>query len=195
MASTFQLIVRGTIALQETNNIFYYEAAAPEAGAAEDLTTAFIDRCAADWLGAVSSAWGFKNASCVDLLNPGDLFESAFGGVGSLGGDVYSPFVAFTFKYNRSTTLVRNGSKRIAGVPESCSSDGIAITSGQRALLDVLANDFSATLTGDITNYTPVIFHKTNVPPDPLAGISYPITSVSYSHIGSQNTRKVGRGI
>jgi len=105
-------------------------------------------------------------------------------------------YVSAGFKLIRESLVTRNGYKRIAGISESDTTGNIFALAGS-ALTDAIEAAFSADMViGLITIAEPVIVsHPIGTPP---------VTSYTYSSIGdaavkatlgSQNTRKPGRGV
>jgi len=127
-------------------------------------------------------------------------------GNGSLDADdQIPPFNAWTFKYVNAITGRRHGYKRFAGVTESNQVEGQP-TSGALGSL----NSIAANLGDDLLAYTiagglpdsplalgtaiPIILHRV-LHGDVLNPVEYSeISAVIFDHIGSQNTRKAGRG-
>jgi hypothetical protein len=125
--------------------------------------------------------------------------------VGTVAGDMAPPFVCYTFKYIRPNATFRLGYKRFGGLSEGVMGGYGQPTPATRLLLD----DISTALNSDITALDPVTYAafadgavmepilyrriaNGDVIDEPLVGR---VSNVVYSHIGSQNTRKTGRGI
>lgn len=122
----------------------------------------------------------------------------AFGSIplavdGAAGGESLPPFASWDFTYIRGAALERNGYKRFAGIPESLQSSGIATPTGaaQAALVAAYLNT-AVTLSVDI--WFPAIMRKkvNRIAQNPPK--FYSVSSVIYSKIGSQNSRKFGHG-
>lgn len=136
----------------------------------------------------------------INLDNPDEFALVTEGETGTVPGETLPPFCSWAFRYNRSSRLVRNGQKRIGGVPEGFNDNGVA-TGTALTLLPLLAIGMGALITDTVTtaSFTPRIVHKaTDAGPggDPPATVraDYAVASVEYTRISTQNTRKFGRG-
>ncbi len=199
-----------------TRNTFYYQAV-EEAGS-DGTDNAMRDVAAGFWA-ALSSALRDVTANEMDYqevfiqelddttLEP--LFEDTYSipaneRAGNDASEVMPPFVAWSFRYVRPSTEFRHGYKRFAGVPENLVADGAAVAAGL-TLLDTLASVLEAqfeavdaanpgTALSNPVHLEPRIISrvKNGEPRDPPL-IDKPV-SVVYNGMGSQNTRKAGRG-
>lgn len=123
--------------------------------------------------------------------------------VGQRAGEEMPPFVTWAFRYNRVSTAVRNGQKRIGPISESDQNAGVAsgtITSN----LNSLASQMGAVLgTIGITSlYTPRIFRvaepSVTIPEKIIPAklqADFDVSDVDYIRISTQNSRKFGVGI
>lgn len=187
----FELKLRSTLAAQQGLNIFHYVGLA--VGTAEDLAHSFYSDVLDGITEITSSAVHFYQIDVENLNNVADFFSYFISQDGAVSGDVESPFVASTFLYGRPTTTVRNGMKRFWGVPENASADGVNRTSGYV----VQCNDCQTALEAKVQlaavdTWQPAIGHRPG-PGHPDWSASK-ITQVRWTHFGTQNTRKVGRG-
>lgn len=134
-----------------------------------------------------------------------NVFES-FGTtdfVGQRAGEAMPPFVTWAFRYNRVSTAVRNGQKRIGPISETDQSAGVAVGTITSNLAS-LASQMGAVLgTIGITSlYTPRIFRVAEpgftipekVVPAKLQA-DFDVSDVDYIRISTQNSRKFGVGI
>lgn len=120
------------------------------------------------------------------------------GVIGAGGGDALPPYSSYSFLLRRLNATTRNGHKRFAGIPENAQANGIAISSIIDELelaADVFGNpidiEFASPSTLTLT-LAPRIVRKN------AAGamtLSQPVLSAEYTGIGTQNTRKYGRGM
>lgn len=114
---------------------------------------------------------------------------------GTRVGNMMPPFVAWSFRLVRESLATRNGAKRYGGVVEEDVSAGVAtadVSDELAALAAVLDNDI---VVGLATLAEPVIVRR---PLEVPVGTSYTYASIGsadYRQVGSQNTRKLGRGI
>ena len=128
--------------------------------------------------------------NCVDILTYTDSFPVS-GDYAT--GEGMPPFVSWGVQLIRESRTTRNGYKRFAGVPEAAVADGLMTGFGTEfaALETALAQDFTA---GIVTYAAPVILKHPFVVP--LVAPEYSdIGSALYRSVGSQNTRKLGRGV
>jgi hypothetical protein len=140
-----------------------------------------------------------------ELVNGETLIIPAVRGTGRKGTASEAPFVNWTFKLIRPDASFRHGWKRYAGVPKDEVNQGIA-GSGIASLLNAHAVTLNAVIHsysydyGDDTftetgaTMNPVILQRvvngTRVSPVNVAELA----GAAYSKIGSQNSRKYGRG-
>jgi len=192
---TYQLTLISKLDTQTALNVFHYFKTDTGDGTAEDLVDTFVDVVQPSIAAIMSGSSGIFGIDCFNINNLGDFFSLAESVGGTVSGDVMPVFVTNSFKYLRTTRAVRNGAKRIVGVPESGTTDGVNPTSGYATLLAACATAMAADLFGALDQYDPCIFHKTSPAGEPLAGTPHAISGVAWSHFGSQNTRKLGRGI
>jgi hypothetical protein len=157
---------------------------------------------AVDWLTTAikdvqSNAHAFLSAKSQIIVGGDDEYETEFSPInGSASGEGMPPHDCFTFKYVRGTTNTRHGWKRIGGVPEVAQAGGVVTSTflpGLEAVAVALASSVMG-LEADDNTFHPVIVSKVlnGVPRDPW--YINAIQDVVYKHIGTQNTRKIGRG-
>jgi hypothetical protein len=129
-----------------------------------------------------------------NLDNPLEFGTFSNATFGTVSSEALPPFVAWAFRLNRASRSVRNGQKRIGGVPESLQVNGEA-TSGALSLLNLGATALGNDITAISPNGTwrPRIAHRLGTVPETYT--PYPMVGASYRAISSQNTRKFGRGI
>jgi len=182
----------GTLFGQETINTFFYEVE-DDGEDIEGEIAAFVDEVVPPIQNVASNAWGVLRVDG-EYVKGGTRFGSQeINQSGNISGDCLPSFNAFDFTLLRGGVGERNGYKRIAGVPESSQTNGVA-TSGALVNLALLSAAMFASLTVDAATLIPVIErsvinHVPQVPPQ-----YFTISSVVYSKIGSQNSRKVGHG-
>lgn len=196
----------------EVNNVFHYKVTA-------DSTATLNEYAAGLWaaLNPVllprtndSVTYDQIDAAILDtdgnLVNGETYIIPTGEGVGADGGDSLPPFVCWTFKLIRPDASFRHGFKRFAGVSEAAQADGLP-TSGVLSSLAAIA----AMLAGTITAYsidvggspdapisgnvgTPVIVQRV-INGDPISPVNLgEVLDAVFDKIGSQNTRKFGRG-
>lgn len=179
-------------------NVFYYQSLG-----LVDVTTPMNDIAHAlilklyTPLAAVITAQVLISDSYVKNLNT--LEEGAFSTdgttVGTKAGDALPPFNAYSFIYRRANATTRHGHKRFAGVPELQQAQGVITDPGTLGQLNDLAAALQAPLDdGEGLNASaelwPIIYSQYlngELRPTPVVNL---VTSVAYTGIGSQNSRK-----
>ena len=142
----------------------------------------------------------YRGAIIINLDNPDEFISGSLTATGDVAPDTMPPFVTWAFRLNRASRSVRNGQKRIGGVPEQFVTLGVA-TPLALTYLEVLAPLFSAILVEPTTGATfePRILHRATAegpggtpPATPRA--DYAVASSQYVSVSSQNSRKFGHG-
>jgi len=108
-------------------------------------------------------------------------------------------FNSFSFELLRTTRATRNGSKRIGCIPEAWITGNELTNTGGITAVNLAAATlglgwaFTASGGAEIASFAPVITNKPigHTPPT----IINPVSDAAYRGIGTQNTRKKGRGI
>lgn len=133
------------------------------------------------------------------LVDGGEEASQSFvGSNGTVAGDSLPPHDCFAFRYNRLTTSTRHGQKRIAGVPESWSVNGVVTDSTKQTLLDALATAMFHKITNAEglnagAELWPIIYSTTLNGEPRVTPVINQVASVGYVRISTQNTRKVYR--
>jgi len=144
-------------------------------------------------------AVAYSGMQVKNLMNPLEIFDSTFLNPldGDEGGECLPPFTTWGFLLKRSTAATRNGYKRFSGVPEVQQVNGQPTAAAALLLQDMaefLGTPFPLTLEG--TPDVSVILTPTIVRKSSSGAIiaSQPVVSAQFRSIGTQNTRKFGRG-
>lgn len=175
-------------------NVYAYRQASGTGGA-EELAANFVEEVLPDIVGVQSVAIGHSSISVVNLDDLSDFTELAVDpgeGTGTQTGDCLPRYNAYSFIYHRTSRGIRNGWKRIAGVPESAQVNGVVTNSGFLTALSALATTLSESLTGsggDVWNPRILRRGSTSVTP-PIVRADFPIASVAFVGLTTQNTRK-----
>jgi len=187
-----RIITRGDVLGQEALQVWYYAAVSYDDGISAWLASfklAVVDHL----LDAMSNQAHIVTieGQMVKGSNDFDTFNASVGG--NISGDCLPPFASWDFTLLRGGGGERNGYKRIQGVPESKQVDGIA-TASAYADLTSLAGFMAASITVSLDEMFPCIRrtrinHAAQNPPK-----YFNVSDVQYSKIGTQNTRKFGRG-
>lgn len=128
-----------------------------------------------------------------------DLPVAAGHKLGGAGSDSEPPFVAYTYKYVRPNGLSRHGFKRFGGVAKNALTDGVVTDSTTLTNLPLVAAALNLDLSvvnGIVTTgkLEPVIQKRES------GGVALPTptytrpSTVTFSKVGSQNSRKYGVG-
>lgn len=198
----YELIDIQILAGQQVLNVYHYKQLAdPTIGtpiaALEGAFYTFIQSLA---MPAQSTSLAHLGYRVTNLDNPDEFDVLVSTETGQVAGDCLPPFCAWAFRLNRATRSVRNGQKRVGGVPEAFQVNGVE-TAAAEALLVPLGIAMGAIITEPVSggSFQPRILHKATeagpggVPPaTPRA--DYAISSGQYTRLSTQNTRKFGRG-
>lgn len=197
--NVFELRVFGRLLNQECLNVYHYRQTSATAveNSSEDLIDAYREIVRDALLAVQSTQYTVERyeAFNVSVVGPDFYALSELTPVAGLRtGEVMSSFQSWGFRYNRATRLSRNGWKRLAGVSEGDSQNGVAIP-GIISALGLAAAAMAQNISGTLYNvsFEPVIYRAietgTGQPPG-----AFPINGVNYIRITTQNTRKIGRG-
>lgn len=175
-------------------NVFHYRQTFGDGGA-EELATATNFYLSSKIAMCLSTQVKILWWEIINLDNPADygIFDvSANEGV--IVGDALPPYVCFSFRLNRSTRAVRNGQKRFAGVAEDVQANGIVTNGTQLTVLGELAVALGGMIDEDAgaNVWYPRIYRAAglNSKGQPVARADFPVSSVSYTGLSTQNTRK-----
>jgi len=128
-----------------------------------------------------------------NLTNETDLFLDTEVIPGIRTGDPLNSFTSLGFMLNRASLVTRNGFKRIGGLTEDMIS-GNTVTFPSTTQSDMETGFTAALFDGIIQFGHPIIVKR----PIPKPAVSYDFSEISgcsFRRIGTQNTRKAGRGI
>jgi hypothetical protein len=156
----YQLIHNQSFGDEKLLNVYMFNHAVGS-GNAGDL--------ASDFLGSIYPA--VLDLQCVqiksdniEVINLGDLGDfttlATTGDHGTREGEMLPVFngIGYTFKLN--TRAVRNGSKRIAGIPEVEQVDGTITNAGYITAIETLRNAFLNPITGAGDTWQPVVVKR-----------------------------------
>lgn len=198
----------------ETRNVFYYKVqAAATPAAAEDNLAGYARGL---WehlkftLRAVTSQQmryyqvecGAFDENTALVVNAETYVIPGAEQAGTVVDESLPPANTWTFRYIRSDINFRHGYKRFAGVPEQLQAAGIITGSGS-----LVVNALAAQLAADVAPVEPttgvagvgsaqvcITRQEQNGAPVLPVLVNFP-SSVVYSAIGTQNSRKLGRGV
>jgi hypothetical protein len=173
-----EILLRGSIAGQETINRWNYLAAGTPAAVSLSfaLTAAFgfidsagvfpVDSVFRQIDDVVNDNASFAEAQVRAIYNPTDFYTRPFDPpqAGKGTGECMPPFIAMGFRTNRVTLAIRRGTKRIAGVNESAVGDNGVYTAGGLSGLTEVASRMSEVITyddeGNTLTFTPVVVQR-----------------------------------
>lgn len=123
----------------------------------------------------------------LNLTNPLEFTTLAINRVGSIAGEPCPSFVAYQFRLYRGSTAVRNGWKRIPGVPEGY-ANGNSISGAGVAQAASVASILAGNLTdGGGNTWVPKIARR---PVGAGSWSFFPVASVGVGPLTTQNSRK-----
>jgi len=187
----FILKLKSALSGQALLNVFGYTQVNVGAGSAGDLNTGFESNIIPALKALTNENLAFIGLETANLDDPTDFENVLFTqpDIGAISGDVYPPYMAYTFRYNRASTVYRNGAKRFAGVPEAASANGVTLATGYPALVAALGTALESDIVEGGNTYRPGIIRKQHDPPHGYIEWGA-ISSVAFVHFGSQNSRK-----
>lgn len=184
----------------QIRNVYFYQAftmtgEVPLQIYAEDIAEAFGNAVMAQ-VATIQSV----SLSHIELefLNMSNQFEEAIQTwdtpvQGAVTGEYLPANVAYSFRLQRYQRVVRNGAKRISGVPEIATIGGRLLNPAYQASVNAIAEAFSLPINVEGTSVdatlVPVIVR---VPANPgvVPTIYTTITEGAFRGFGTQNTRK-----
>ena len=191
VGDVYQIKDKQLVFSQEALNVYYYQAL-DDGLDAESVATAFSNQIVSQVILIQTSTVSHIGIEVINLNDPLDFFEETFSipTPGTIPSDPMPSYVSWTFKFNRSSRIIRNGRKAIAGVAESATS-GNNPTATALVELEDTADAMGADLVvGTLGSCQPVIYGLPTPPPSSLPLRVVPVASVAFSHLSTQNTRK-----
>lgn len=197
---------------QEVINVYHYSVAVEDDTTLEQFAYGLMIRLSQTLMPLLAGVVVYTEIQASILDENGhpttgtNIIVPADRGTGTASGEALPPYVTWTFKLQRPDSSFRHGWKRYSGVTEANQNKGFpasGIVSALNTHALMLAEEVSAwdydydteetdELTG--TGMTPVIiqrvYHSTPVLPVNVGDV----LAASYNNIGTQNSRKYGRG-
>ncbi len=193
---TFEIKLSGLVLGQQVINVWHY--AQLETGtshpALADILGAWTATIRAALIGAMSAGASYQSAHLSWVIGGTELYDAVLTDwIGQLAGEALPPYACWSFLFRRLYNTTFNGHKRIPGVRETDQADGAAI-GDQITRLNALATLFGSAIVIGGVLWTPVIVSRVlNGIPRTVPVIN-PVDVVQYRSLGTQNTRKFGRG-
>jgi len=185
---------------QTVLNVYYYRFQVISGGT-NDIYSTLADWFEDNVIGPVADTQvnilNHELISVRNLTNGLDIFEKVIdvdGQVTPSTGQYAPSFVTWSYKLVRESLATRNGAKRYAGVPDELYAGNTPSISSTLtdAVEDALAADV---VLGLVNTFEPIILKKPVGSP-PFASYVYSsIGDAQFMGLGTQNTRKAGRGI
>lgn len=174
---------------REILNRYYYLQTAGGEGA-EELANVFTETVIAAVTNIQSDQLEHVMVSVINPDNPADFvdFTADLPISGDVAGDDLPAFVAWGFKYIRTTRSIRNGAKRIAGVTEAwLDEEDVAFGTASDSVL-AASIVMGATLTGPDGG----VFEPQLARVGEGGAITYyePVKDVIFTRVTTQNSRK-----
>lgn len=196
----FRLTLTGTYSGQQIVNVFYYQKATTGVvGDANRLNAAFQEDVLPRILAISNTFVTYQNITVVNLALMEDFdSDSPQGLVGEVTtGQPGSKFVAYGFRYHRTTRLGRDGSKRFAGTAEDLlDGSGLTYTGALTTAIPGLFGALGAGISALGADFNPMIPHRELVqyPTPPMERYElmslFSCSNVTYSGLTTQNSRK-----
>lgn len=185
---------------QQVLNVYYYQCMAvgtdPDLSL-EALATWFYADLIADVTAIQMDGLLHNTLDLRNLENGVDFYTGTTvvpGQISSAGAQELASWMSAGFILRRSTLATRNGYKRFAGLSETDVAGNLWITSTAR--LDTIATALAIPVTTTNNDeFIPVIVKRPIPEPNTVDPTTNPIVSASFRGLGTQNTRKPGRGI
>lgn len=177
---------------QNMANVYVYEQN-EGGGSAEELAAAWLTDVFPDIRQIQNEAAVTQDIEVINLDNDDDFhtLPCTVGCDGVQTGDVMPPYVSWAFRLNRASRASRHGQKRIGGVNETHVAAGVA-TAGFLPTLNATADAIEATLSDGFGNEWELRIPRFG-PTGELVQV-FPISSVDYVRVSTQNSRKFGHG-
>lgn len=202
-SSDFQLTLQGTYAGQAVVNVFYYrKATVGVVGDANRLNAAFQEDVLPHILNVSNTFVTYHTLTVInlDLLQDFDI-DSPSGLTGEITTtQPGAKFLAYGFRYMRTTRQGRDGSKRFVGISEDLINDtGLSYSGPLVTAIPALAQQLGAGISALGADFSPMIpyriWYANQVPEDPNPGRYilqdlFPVGTVSYRGLTTQNSRK-----
>lgn len=174
---------------QDMMNVYYFRQENGSDGA-QALAEAFEQVILPNIVAIQHSSVTHTEIEVINVFDEEDFYSLALtsGNVGERTGEVLPRFNAWGFTILRATRLVRNGSKRIAGIAEGDILNGVP-AGGFLSTLNGYADALAATLEDSNGNAWDL-----KIPKGPWVGatvpLAMPISGVIFAQATTQNSRK-----
>lgn len=188
MGDTFLLKDKYMYLGEDMQNSYYYEVGAGS-GSSQDLNEAFVDTILPKIVAIQHTGCVHGSIETYNLSNPTDFHSLTLtsGNQGTVTGEGMPKWDAYKYKVARATRAVRNGAKRIGGLPEGGINNGV-VSGTLLTACQSLAEFLSGDLDGGSASYT------LRIPQGSFGGsfipVPQPISGVEFIGLTTQSSRK-----
>lgn len=179
------------VGVNDFENVFAYEDVAGD-GSALDLNESFIADKLPALVAITSVGVTYNQISTFALEDPTDFALSSFSTPGTRSGEYLPMFTGWEFQYVRQSRAVANGRKTFAGIAEQDQANGAPIA-GLSTAIAAVETALRTDVVGAGSTYVPRIWRRAGDygdPPVAFVDTFYPISTVVFRRISTQNTRK-----
>lgn len=202
----YEVIDRQTLAGQEVLNVYFFiNNEVLSARVAQDLIDKFLTDYMPDILSSQTGDCLHTEISARNLFNATDRAVNAISlSSGGVATDYQNTFSAIGFSLVQDNGAVKNGSKRIAAVPDQYVTDGVVTDAGYVTILNNLAATLASSLMfGIVETFVPIVVKRIltlpgiyRLPENYAETVWGRITDAVFNpSVTSQTSRKIGRGI
>lgn len=201
----YQVTDRQRLAGQEIFNVYFFRVSSGAVSpVADDMIDAFVGQVLPEIVTLQVGALVHEQVDARNLFNPSDKATRSISVPGGNPGETWSTnFDAVGIQLNQTNGAVKNGAKRIAGMPDSVANNGVIVDPIWLTALVALCVQLSGTLNwGIIATFIPVVVKRLLVSPGNyelpsslLLATWGDIISAAFSPLmTSQVSRKIGNG-
>lgn len=192
----WEFVMRGSYHAQLVVNVFHYKATTADAADTDAMMAAFVSDVLTPIAVVQGGQMSWTQLELKQITGGGDygILPITPPIAGTQSGEDLPPETCFTFRFQRLQLGRRHGYKRICGVTEGNQAAGVAV-GGILTYLDDAADAMKADIVpGAGPTLRPGVLHRMLNGQPVVPPVFQDIASVLYSHIGTQNSRKYGRG-
>lgn len=197
----------------ECDNVFHYHVSAAGGATLNQFGAGLRHYVIAEVQNVVTTIMEWFDVDCRILDTDGVLVNGEFyvlpagTGLGQISAEALPPENCITFKYIRPSSSFRHGYKRFAGISEGSQANGVPVSgflTGLATLATALETPIHAWTIDPTTGAPAAVISGATAHPvvlqriingDPISPVNVAdITDVVFDKLGTQNTRKFGRG-
>ena len=200
----YELVDVQTIAGQEVLNVYYYinNNVLNGGATAEDLAEAFEAQVLPSILAVQVELLTHTELRVKNLYTPSDAHVLALSESGAIATDAFPTFDAVGFRLVQGNGAIRNGAKRIGGIPEGAATDGVIDSGTYITALDAVGTAMADTLSLLLADvFMPVVVGRIldggsyRLPANSGEAVLGAILEAVFSVlVTSQTSRKIGVG-